>query len=112
MNEETYQNLKGLFSGYFHQDWLYDRLDALGLSYEQRDAKASIEYNLDIFKKSTQQVVDDTIAELEKLTQLNLNETQLRELLFEQLGSYVHAPSLGMTYQSFLELILSILKED
>lgn len=111
MNSQQYPNLKYLFSGFFNQDWLYMRLDDLKLRDEQKDVNSSFEYNMQLFTSGSKHRIEDTIAELENLLQLELDETQLRELLFEQLGSYVYAPSLGMTYQVFLKSILSNLQD-
>lgn len=112
MDEQRYPNLKYLFSGYFNQDWLYMRLDDLGLSDNQIDGNTSFEYNMQLFTNGSKHRIVDAIGELENLIELNLNESELRNFLLEKLGSYVYAPSLGMTYKLFLQAVLRLLKEN
>lgn len=110
MDEQKYPTLEYLFSGYFNQDWLYMRLDDLKLPDEQKDFKASFEYNLQLFKSGSKRQVSDAIVELEKLLDLNLEDSKLRKFLVEKLGSNLSASKLGLTHQELLESILSILK--
>ena len=112
MDEQKYPTLEYLFSGYFNQDWLYMRLDDLKLPDEQKDFKASFEYNIQLFKSGSKRQVADAIVELENLLDLDLEDTKLRKFLLEKLGSNLSASKLGLTHKARLDSILSILRNN
>ena len=93
---DRYPELYQFFGGYFHQDW--------GDSGSFQNVVHDFQVELD-------ETVRQATRELEEFLELDLPEEELREILLNDLGSYVHAPGLGLTYRQWLEAVLDILKK-
>jgi hypothetical protein len=92
-----YPSLRYFFACYFHQDWGDDG------SFEDVVRVFLAENRVDTVIPATR--------ELEEFLRLDISEKDLRDILLYDLGSYVHAPGLGLTYRQWLEAVLAILKK-
>ena len=92
---ERYPELHYFFGGYFHQDW---------------GDSGSFENVVRDFQAEPIETVRQATRELEEFLRLDLPEQELREILLNDLRSYVRAPGLGLTYRQWLEAVLVILK--
>ena len=70
-----FKNLVQFFSGYFHQDWVYEATSPNEI--------------VRLFKDSEpKEFVDEVIFEINKLLEERLNEEQLHKLLLDEFGCY------------------------
>src|SRR5690606_24849200 len=96
LSSSQYPNLAYFFKAYFHQNWKLIR--------DWKGKEPNFLQVVQEFKngKSVEPVVHNTILELEKILALNLDETDLEELLYQiGSGSGIYAPSIGMTFQEW-----------
>ncbi|HAZ48677.1 MAG TPA: hypothetical protein DDW76_28360 [Cyanobacteria bacterium UBA11369] len=103
--ERLYPNLKYFFSAFFHHDWLY--------MYNWQGQSPSFQVVVRDFKAKDSQAVTQTTRELEQFLAQHLTEDDedLREIVVHKLGANFYAPGIGLTYQQWLQEILTILKE-
>lgn len=96
------KNLSGQFPGlryfltsYFHQNW---------------SVEGSFKEIVRQFCTEPPATVRQVRSELKRLLALSLSDEDLGSLL-QQLGSYVRAPGLGLTYRQWLESVEQLIRE-
>ena len=93
---DRYPELRYFLACYFHQDWVdSDSFEDVVRSFQQEPVET----------------VRQATRELEEFLMLDIPEKELRDVLLRDLGSYVHAPGMGLTYRQWLEAVLDILKK-
>jgi len=91
-----YPKLRYFFAAYFHQDWV------------DSDSFEDVVYD---FLAEPAATIRQATRELEEFVGLDLSEKELEEIVYEDLGCFVHAPGLGLTCRQWLEGVLRILKK-
>ena len=93
---DLYPKLGYFLGAYFHQDW---------------GDSGSFENVVHEFLAEPAATIRQATRELEEFLRLDIPENELRDILLHDLGSYVRAPGLGLTYRQWLEAVLHILKK-
>ncbi|MEH2319013.1 contact-dependent growth inhibition system immunity protein [Nostoc sp.] len=101
--KKRYPELTYFFGAYFHQDWT--------VMYDWQGNEATFEVVVCDFKNNNpKETVIQATQELEQLLKQNLTESSLRRIVTDKLGANVYAPGMGLTYQKWLEAVLTVLK--
>lgn len=102
-NDTLYPRLKHFLMGYFHQNWRTTH------DWKGREPSCAIVVE-DFQAENPSATVDLTRHELQHLMDRQLSEEELRQVVNRELKCSIYAPGLGMTYQAWLESVLSILE--
>lgn len=105
MNEyqTRYPRLKEIL-GFLHQDW--------DVMFEWHETKPDYRTALRKLKAAgSEQDRQNAITELKQIIALNLGEIELREIINRRFRSAFYPPGAGLTYQQWLEEVLSIFEE-
>ena len=93
-----FTNLIQFFSGYFHQDWVYEA-----------DSTNEV---VDLFKDNEpKEFVDQVLNELNDLLEEKLSEEQLNKLLLEEFGCYYDPHLDGIKTSDWLMNVRKVLSE-
>lgn len=89
MTMEHFDVLGQLFGCYFHQDW-------------PSEFESDVEALRAIATTEPREQVVAGLDEVEKLLSIHRSETELREIMIDEVGCYFEPQSVGMSYREWL----------
>jgi predicted DNA binding CopG/RHH family protein len=99
-----YPRLRYFFNAYFRQNW--------NTNHTWKGRTPSFEVVVRDFRdEEPKTIVAQATLDLEQIVTQRLSEIELHHLVNKQLRAGVNPSMLGMTYQTWLEAVLAILRE-
>ena len=107
IDEDKFHALGQFLGAYFHQDWMHIKVRP-DWTLENADADSVVRWFIASEPASS---VRKAAEEIEELLSLGMDESQLEQAIFEDLGSYYLPTADGMSYNEWLRHVHGLLVE-